>query len=299
MQKQPTLENLNVLSNFMMNAIATDEDYCEPFFREVLSILLDCKIGEISVRAQSIKPGITPDLRGICLDVEIYETLNNAEIPAKCRLYDIEPQLYHENNLQKRNRFYQAKKDSKGLRRGEKDWSKLPDLYMIMISNFDPFGMDNVVYTFENKCVEFPELPYNDGLKFIYFNTVGKNGGTKAIRELLSYLNCSKIENVTNDSIAHIHNYVTTIKQSEKVRDDYMTLGDLLDHYAEQAYETARLEYARELLLDILSSFEHLPEDFKTILQDADEATLKNWIKLAAQASSIEEFFTEINYNDK
>ncbi len=178
---------------------------------------------------------------------------------------------------------------------------------MIMISNFDPFGMDNVVYTFENKCVEFPELPYNDGLKFIYFNTVGKNGGTKAIRELLSYLNCSKIENVTNDSIAHIHNYVTTIKQSEKVRDDYMTLGDLLDHYAEQAYEEgkkageefARLNYIREFLLDMLSAFEPLPEDFQDILQQTDESTLKTWTKLAAQATSLEEFLSQINFNGK
>ena len=74
-----------------------------------------------------------------------------------------------------------------------------------------------------------------------------------------------------------------------------MTLGDLLDHYTEQA----RLNYARELLLDMLSSFEPLPEDFKVRLQDADEGTLKAWTKLAAQATSLEEFFTNINFNHK
>ena len=73
MSEKPKLETLNVLSNFLMNAIANDPDICEPFFRLIISILLEIEIGRIIVRAQTFIPGSTPDLRGIQLDVEITE----------------------------------------------------------------------------------------------------------------------------------------------------------------------------------------------------------------------------------
>ena len=160
------------------------------------------------------------------LDREIWE---NDNCLAKCRLYNVEAQQYTEAFLEKRSRFYQAKKDSKNLKRGETNWGKLPDLYMIMITTFDPFGKDSIIYTFENTCKEYPDIEYNDGLKYIYFNTSGTKGGTEAIKQLLSYLKDSKMENVTNESTAQIHNYVTTVKQSAKVRNRFMTLGEWLD----------------------------------------------------------------------
>ena len=226
MGKRQRLEDLNVLDDFMLNAIANDPDVGEPFFREVLSILLERDIGEIIIKAQSVIPGETPELRGIRLDVEIQEQNNS---PAKCRLYNMEAQTYSGENLQKRSRFYQAKKDSKLLKSGEKDWDKLPDLYMIMITTFDPFGKDGMIYTFENTCKEYPDLENKDGLKYIYFNTAGIKGGTKTIKQLLSYLKHSKIENVTNEQISHIHNYVETVKQAAEVRNRYMTIGEIMD----------------------------------------------------------------------
>ena len=69
------LEDLNVMDDFLLNAIANDPDVGEAFFREVLSILLERDIGEVTVKAQSVIPGDTPELRGIRLDVEIPEAL--------------------------------------------------------------------------------------------------------------------------------------------------------------------------------------------------------------------------------
>lgn len=302
MEEKQTLENLNVLSNFMINAIATDEDVCEPFFRDVLSVLLQRRIGDIVVHAQAIKPGITPQLRGICLDVEITESLDadsdEAEVSAKCRLYNVEAQLYVEKHLARRSRFYQAKKDSKALKRGEKNWGKLPELFMVMITNFDPFGMDNVIYTFENTCKEFPELEYGDGLKFVYFNATGKKGGTKAIRELLSYLNCSTIEHVTNDNISHIHSYVTTVKQSGKVRDDYVTLGELMDKYAEkisnESYAKGELSGRIANFVDVLSDLGEVSTEIIERAKTLDKDTLKTWTKLAAKSDTMQDFLKRI-----
>lgn len=55
---------------------------------------------------------------------------------------------------------------------------------MIMITNFDPFGEDSMVYTFENTCKEFPHIEYRDGLKFIYFNVTGKKCVTQAKKRI-------------------------------------------------------------------------------------------------------------------
>ena len=245
MRQRQRLEDLNVLDDFMLNAIANDPDVGEAFFREVLSLLLERDIREITIKAQSVIPGDTPELRGIRLDVEIQEQDNST---AKCRLYNMESQTYTGENLQKRSRYYQAKKDSKQLKSGEKNWDKLPDLYMIMVTTFDPFDKGSMIYTFENTCKEYPDIENKDGLKYIYFNTIGTKGGSETIKQLLSYLKHSKIENVTSEKLLHIHNYVETVKQSAEVRNRYMTIGEMLDASKAEGIELGRLEMVKNLM---------------------------------------------------
>ena len=299
MYTKKNLEELDVLDDFMMNAIANDPDVAEPFFREVLSVLLEREIGEITVHAQVVIPADTPERRGICLDVAISE---EDDSPAKCRIYNVEGQNYKEVFLPKRCRFYQAKKDSKGLKRGERNWSKLPDLYMIVITNYDPFGKGSMVYSFENVCKDYLDIDYDDGLKFIYFNSAGTKGGTESIKQLLAYLNCSKIECVTNNKIAQIHNYVSDVKQSAEVKNRYMTIGDWLDREKAEAIKEGRAEGRAEgrveALLDILADLGQIPEEFHVCLQNIDEATVKQWIRNAARAESLDEFFESVQNNE-
>lgn len=288
-----TLEELDVLSDFMMNAIANNPDVCEPFFRLLLSILLEIEIGSIMVRAQSVVPGDTPNLRGIRLDVEVVEHLDTNEKTANCRIYNVEPQLYVDN-LPKRSRFYQAKKDSKHLKRGERNWDMLPDLYMIIIANYDPFGADSMVYTFENVCKEFPDLEYKDGLKFIYFNTTGTRNVKKAKKELLTYLNHSKMKNVTNEDIARLHDYVSSVKQSAEVEERYMTIGELMDHSKAEGLLEGERRGRISALRDLLADLGDIPEEVRDRINCANEATLKKWTKLAAKAESMKEFLEQI-----
>lgn len=218
----------------------------------------------------------------------------------------LEAQEYMEQGLERRSRFYQAKKESKHLKRGEKNWKMMPDLYMIMITTFDPFGEGSVIYTFENTCKEYPGVEYKDGLKFIYFNTAGTKGGTESIKQLLSYLKESKIENVKDESTSYIHNCVSTVKQSAEVRNRFMTVGEWLDRLKEEEVAEARAEgQAAGLklgriysLLDVLMELGQIPEGFEVRLQGMDEDTVKQWIKLAVKANSIEEFMNEINIKE-
>lgn len=68
-----SLQELDLIDNFLSNAIASNEEINEPFYRLLLSVLLGRKLKKIQVLAQQIIPATTPELRGIRMDVEITE----------------------------------------------------------------------------------------------------------------------------------------------------------------------------------------------------------------------------------
>lgn len=207
-----TFEELSVMDDFMMNAIATNKDIGELFCRKVLSVLLQREIGQIRVVAQRVIPPLTPNLRGIRMDVEV-EELGDAitELPVK-NIYDLEPHLQKEIHLPKHNRFYQAKIDSRTLTSGEKDFKKLPKLYILTFTDYDPFGYDYMMYTVQNQCLEILELDYDDGLQFLYFYPDGKKGGNVEIKALLQYMQNSIDSNVKDETTREIHQYVKQVK---------------------------------------------------------------------------------------
>ena len=161
-------------------------------------------------------------------------------------IYDIEPHLRDKTNLPKHNRFYQAKIDGRNMESGEDDFITLPNLYIITITNYDPFGYGYMMYTVNNTCREVAELEYDDGLKFIYFNTKGMLGGTKDIKNLLNYIQESKINNVTDDITEEIHECVCKVKTLPEVRMGYMTLEEKIFYERLDAKEEGKEEGREE-----------------------------------------------------
>lgn len=108
------------------------------------------------------------------------------------------------------------------LEPGSTDFNKLKDLTTILISPFDIFGYKLYRYTFEERCVEVPELRLDDGARRIFINTKGKNpeGFTEEFLELMEYINHTTdevAEKVKSEKIKKIHDRVRTVKESEKV----------------------------------------------------------------------------------
>ena len=68
-----TLQELNLIDDFLSNAIASNQEVNEPFYRLLLSVLLGKKLRKIKVLSQQIVPAVMPGLRGIRMDVEITE----------------------------------------------------------------------------------------------------------------------------------------------------------------------------------------------------------------------------------
>lgn len=294
-----TIDELDLLDDYLNNAVASNKEIGELCYRRVLSVLLQKEIGKLRIVCQRTLPAFLPGLRGIRMDVEIKE-LQGEKVT---NVYDLEPHKQKNLNLPKHNRFYQAKIDSRSLKRGEKDFSKIPNLYVITITNFDPFGYDYMMYTVKNSCVEIPELPYEDGLQFVYFNTKGRKGGSKAIQSMLTYMQDSNAEHVVDEATREVHSYVSRIKSMEEVREGYMTFGDLIDMEREEAANKAAKEATdkatqktgAEFILELLEEYGEVPENLREQIEaEADMETLKKWLKLAARVESIEEFRKEM-----
>ncbi|MCM1126044.1 MAG: hypothetical protein NC429_06180 [Lachnospiraceae bacterium] len=106
-------------------------------------------------------------------------------------------------------------------------------------------------YTIHNKCEEVPELDYDDGLKFIYFNTKGQKGGSQAIKNMLTYFQNSDSKNVVDDATRMIDSYVSRVKNLPEVEAGYMTLGDWIDDIIDDAKKELREEMKEEVREEI------------------------------------------------
>lgn len=294
-------EELDVLDNFLMNAIAVDEEVGNAFCRKILSVLLQRSVDKIRVVAQHTIPAQNPKYRGIRLDVKVEEFESGSETQL-ANVYDLEPHLQRNLHLPKHNRFYQAKMDSRYMKRGDDDFSGMPNLFIITILNFDPFGYDYMMYTFENRCAEVEELKYEDGLKFIYFYTGGTKGGNAEIQTMLQYLQRSTLDNVTDESTKELHDYVSKVKTSPEVREEYMRFEELIAFERKEAAEEATEQTTKlvskhttiQNILDLLEDYGEIPDALIEKLEQSDSESLRKYHKFAAKADSIEAFMEKL-----
>ncbi|MBE5888759.1 MAG: hypothetical protein E7283_08030 [Lachnospiraceae bacterium] len=288
-------EELDVMDDFLANAIANDQEVGEEFYRILISVLLQKEVGKIRISAQRIIPAEVPTQRGIRLDIEVVEYAEGMTELQAINIYDIEPHKYDGSDLPKHNRFYQAKIDGKSMKSGEKTFIKLPNLYVITITDYDPFDYGYMMYTVHNKCDEVPELDYQDGLKFLYFNTKGSKGGSQAIKNLLNYIQDSKIKNVIDESTRKLHTCVSKVKVLPEVRMEYMTLEEKIFYIKLNAKEDGKAEGKAEAILELLSEYGDVPEEIvPEIMRETDLERLTKWLKLAAKTKDVQEFINQM-----
>ncbi len=276
-----TLEEMSLIDNFLMQAVSSDQEVSEPSLRCILSVLLQRKIGQISVNAEKMIPGYSPDHRGIRMDVEVIEKGEASSVIAN--VYDVEPHTANDTHFPKANRFRQARIDSRYMESGDNEFEHLPDLYVITITNFDIFGEDQMIYTFREKCEEIPGLPYEDGLCFIYFNTTGKKGGSQSIKNMLHFIEESDTSAAVDTETQELEQYIRKVKMDPEVRRELMTFGDYIDR--------ERREEKIEDILDLLGDYGEIPEELiDRINTQHDKESLRILLKLAARVDSIEDF---------
>ena len=222
------LEELNLLDDFLFNAMMTYPEMGEEFTRKILKLLFNKEFRNLKVIAQKSYGGLNTDLRGARLDVYV-ESDDSAEIDATedASIYDLEPDKNDKAKyvaaFPQRIRFYHAIIDSRSLKSGE-DFGKLKRVYVIFICNYDPFGYDRVKYTIRNMCVEEPEMPYDDGAQTTILYTKGTKDDNifEELRQFLNYMENTTQTNAVNDTLKDIQKMVDIVKRDGEVSLSYM-----------------------------------------------------------------------------
>ena len=200
-----------------------------------------------------------------------------------------------ETALEKRVRYYHSQIDMELLASGC-DYSELPDTYVIFICDYDPFGGKRYCYTFETSCNEDASIEYHSGSKSIFLSTCGENE-SEVTRELVKFLKFVKAdlkeseEDFEDDFVKKIQKSIHHIKGNREMEERFMLMELLLRDERREG----RAEGVGLACLDILSDLGDVPSDLeKSIMEETDLEILKNWIKLAAKADSIESFLDSV-----
>lgn len=229
------LEDLNLMDNFLFQAVVTQGEDGEEFCKILLGTILEKPIRKVRVVAQQAVLGFDINLHGIRMDAYVEDISHEALLPGcgmadaeiSPDIYDIEPNNdYERETLPKRMRYYHGLIDTKHLNSGV-DYDKLPLVMIIVILPYDPFGQNRMVYTIKNQCVEEPAVSYEDGARKIFLYTKGTEGNpSQSLRDMLKYMEDTKLENVTNEDIFRIHEFVEKAKHRKEVGIGYMKIWE-------------------------------------------------------------------------
>lgn len=219
------LTELNLIDNFLFHKMIDDKETGEEFCRILLRTILNKEIRHIKITPQKELYGLDTDMHGIRMDAYLEDISDCDALDADILpdIYDIEPNLtYEKDSIPRRMRFYQGMIDAANLKRGQA-YTRLPNVVIIFILPYDPFGCNRMIYTIQNMIKEEPSFDYNDGALKMILYTKGKAGNaSKELQDMLKYFENSVSANVTNPDIEFIHHVVGRLKEQGEINLDYM-----------------------------------------------------------------------------
>ncbi len=169
-QKKALVAQFNLMDDTFFSVVMEHNDAAE----YLLSQLLGKNIRIIENKTQySIR---NAESHSIVLDALVEDEEHN--------IYDVEVQVGDKKNHERRIRYYRTAIDWSYLEKGM-DYSELPKVYMIFISDFDPFEMNKVHYEVA-QCIKGTDRSYDSGVHIHYFNTKVKD--ETFLSELMQYL---------------------------------------------------------------------------------------------------------------
>ncbi len=281
MQGQSKLEKLTMKDNFMFGAVMINPENCKPFLEMALGI----HIKHLSVSTEKSLV-YHPEYRGVRLDVEASDDEKNR--------YNVEMQVIKKPFLEHRARYYHSQIDMDLLRTG-KGYGSLPDVYVIFVCDFDPFGLGKYQYTFRNICLENNCLTLRDGLTTMFLSTHGTDK-EKVSDELIHFLQYVGADLQTSNGefqdgyVRQLQAAVRQVKSSREMEARYMLLEELLS----DEREVGRTEGLVEAVFGLLQELPgQIPETLKEqILKEKNNEMLKRYLKAASLADSAEAFTT-------
>ena len=239
------LAELDLLDDFLFNALLAYPEYGRRFCRKFLRILFGRDFKNLNIVTQKSYGGLDTAYHGARLDVYIEEgdevEVDSTNVSA---IYDIEPDKNNKRKdidaIPQRTRFYHAIIDRRCLKSGQ-SYDRLKKVFVIFICPYDPFGDDRMIYTIRNQCVENPELPYDDGARTIFLYTKGKKGrDNESLSQLLDYMENTTRENAVTEELEDIQEMVDVVKEDAEVTVAYMKGFERDQMFLEEGKELGR-----------------------------------------------------------
>ena len=290
MKRKKQLKELTLKDNFMFGAVMMEEENCKRF----LELALGFPIERVEVsKEKSIV--YHPEYKGVRLDVYAKNEHNTR--------YNVEMQVAKKAELGKRVRYYHGQIDMELLLSGS-DYTELPEVYVIFICDFDPFGKKKYRYTFTKQCEEEPGAQLQEGCKSIFLSTRGEND-REVPGELVSFLNFVKADlsesetDFEDDFVEKLQNTIRRIKSNREMEERFMIFEEMLrDERAEGKAEgiaEGKAEAVLEMLLELMKDLGEIPDELRNrITSEKDLETLKKWLRLAARSESLDEFLEKM-----
>ena len=290
MKRKKQLKELTLKDNFMFGAVMMEEENCKRF----LELALGFPIERVEVsKEKSIV--YHPEYKGVRLDVYGKNEHNTR--------YNVEMQVAKKAELGKRVRYYHGQIDMELLLSGS-DYTELPEVYVIFICDFDPFGKKKYRYTFTKQCEEEPGAQLQEGCKSIFLSTRGEND-REVPGELVSFLNFVKADlsesetDFEDDFVEKLQDTIRRIKSNREMEKRFMIFEEMLrDERAEGKAEgiaEGKTKAVLEMLLELMNDLGEIPDELRNrITSEKDLETLKKWLRLAARSESLDEFLEKM-----
>lgn len=215
-------EELQLKDDFMFSIIMRNSRYCKPFLERILGV----RISYIEYPKSQETIDLAADAKSVRLDIYVEDDDNS--------VYCIEMQTTKNKNLPKRARYYEGMIDLNILEKGE-NYKNLKQSFVIFVCTFDLFDRGRHIYTFENRCIQEPELPLGDETVKIILNTKGiMDDISPEMKRLLDYIDGKE---PADSYTKELDEAVRSARRNEKWRLDYMTLQMHYQEKLEQGIE--------------------------------------------------------------
>ena len=217
-------ENLTIANDFMFGKVFQDSDLCLELVKRILPEL---NIERITLHEQQKAAHETIDTRGVRFDVYLHDD--------RGRIIIIEMQIANRKDLPQRSRFYHSSADLEAREKSKyRYYGEMPEVIVVFICEFDPFGCGRYVYTFKNVCTEERNLMLNDGASTIFLNTKGKDDISPKLKAFLDIVGG---ESSDDEFVRRIEHRLKYAKQNLHWRREYMLdmmeIGSI-EHEAEE-----------------------------------------------------------------
>ena len=256
-QKRALVSQFNLMDDTFFSVVMRNKAACE----YLLSALMHKTVSVIEHKTQYSIRNI--ESHSVVLDALVEDSEHN--------LYNVEVQKEDEGNHERRMRYNQTAVDWTYLEKSV-NYSKLPELYMIFISEFDTFKLGRNNYSL-SLYIDGTDTKCDDGIHRLYFNTAVDDGTD--LSKLLQYMANSSAENNGFGALSQ------AVKHHKIINEGVDSMCKAVEEYANSRRLEGKLEGKIE------GRLEGKLEDIKNMLKDGlplekalkytglDEATYK------------------------